>query len=60
MFLFTLFFPECCRYGPHFETGNATNITVQAGNTFYLHCRISLLQDKTVSYIYLYFDSYKM
>lgn len=37
------------RYGPHFETGNVTNITVQVGNTFYLHCRISLLQDKTVS-----------
>lgn len=37
------------RYGPHFETGNVTNITVQVGNTFYLHCKISLLQDKTVS-----------
>ncbi|CAO1404988.1 unnamed protein product [Diamesa serratosioi] len=39
------------RYGPHFETGNVTNITVQVGNTFYLHCRISLLQDKTVSWV---------
>lgn len=40
------------RYGPHFETGNVTNITVQVGNTFYLHCKISLLQDKTVSALY--------
>ncbi|CRK97488.1 CLUMA_CG010877, isoform A [Clunio marinus] len=39
------------RYGPHFETGNVTNITVQVGNTFYLHCKISLLQDKTVSWV---------
>lgn len=45
-FLFIYFY---VRYGPHFETGNVTNITVQVGNTFYLHCRISLLQDKTVS-----------
>lgn len=40
------------RYGPHFEDiaslGNVTNITVQVGNTVYLNCRISLLQDKTV------------
>uniref|UniRef100_A0A336L9G3 CSON005154 protein n=1 Tax=Culicoides sonorensis TaxID=179676 RepID=A0A336L9G3_CULSO len=40
------------RYGPHFETGNVTNITVQAGSTFYLHCRISLLLDKTVSWVH--------
>lgn len=43
------------RYGPHFETGNVTNITVQVGSTFYLHCRISLLQDKTVSELQLFF-----
>jgi hypothetical protein len=36
------------RYGPHFETRNVTNINVQVGRTFYLHCRISLLLDKTV------------
>lgn len=46
-YFFHVSFP--CRYGPHFETGNVTNITVQVGNTFYLHCKISLLQDKTVS-----------
>lgn len=45
------------RYGPHFEDlhgkgNNMTNITVQAGNTAYLNCRISLLQDKTVWFPY--------
>ncbi|XP_055382587.1 GATA zinc finger domain-containing protein 14 [Condylostylus longicornis] len=42
------------RYGPHFEDkreGNITNITVQAGSTIHLNCRISLLQDKTVSWV---------
>lgn len=41
------------RYGPHFEdiktVGNVTNMTVQMGQSVYLNCRISLLQDKTVS-----------
>jgi hypothetical protein len=49
MLCFVLVFFILPRYGPHFETGNVTNITVQVGNTFYLHCKISLLQDKTVS-----------
>ncbi|XP_055914485.1 uncharacterized protein LOC129947811 [Eupeodes corollae] len=43
------------RYGPHFEDipkeGNPTNITVQAGASVFLNCRISLLQDKTVSWV---------
>ncbi|XP_055309756.1 uncharacterized protein LOC129573352 isoform X2 [Sitodiplosis mosellana] len=43
------------RYGPHFEDiptiGNVTNITVPIGNAVYLNCRISLLQDKTVSWV---------
>ncbi|XP_053679093.1 uncharacterized protein LOC128730042 [Anopheles nili] len=39
------------RYGPHFETDNVTNITVQNADTLYLSCRISLLQDKTVSWV---------
>uniref|UniRef100_A0A182W849 Ig-like domain-containing protein n=1 Tax=Anopheles minimus TaxID=112268 RepID=A0A182W849_9DIPT len=38
-------------YGPHFETDNVTNITVQNGDTLFLSCRISLLQDKTVSWV---------
>lgn len=41
------------RYGPHFEdvqrVGQPTNLTVQAGSSIHLNCRISLLQDKTVS-----------
>ncbi|XP_017127853.1 uncharacterized protein LOC108146375 isoform X1 [Drosophila elegans] len=43
------------RYGPHFEDvqrlGQATNLTVQAGSSIHLNCRISLLQDKTVSWV---------
>lgn len=43
------------RYGPHFEDiqkeGKPSNITVQAGGSVYLNCRISLLQDKTVSWV---------
>ena len=44
------------RWGPHFE-GESKNMTVQAGGSAILDCRISLLQDKTVSlpshYLYL-------
>ncbi|XP_030570621.1 uncharacterized protein LOC115769793 [Drosophila novamexicana] len=43
------------RYGPHFEdvqrVGQPTNMTVQAGSSIHLNCRISLLQDKTVSWV---------
>ncbi|XP_021928649.1 uncharacterized protein LOC110834119 [Zootermopsis nevadensis] len=39
------------KWGPHFEEvelgANATNMTVQVGNTANLNCRISFLQDKT-------------
>lgn len=50
------------RYGPHFEDiktiGNVTNMTVQMGQSVYLNCRISLLQDKTVSLqLYFYYHS---
>uniref|UniRef100_A0A1A9W3B1 Ig-like domain-containing protein n=1 Tax=Glossina brevipalpis TaxID=37001 RepID=A0A1A9W3B1_9MUSC len=42
-------------YGPHFEdvqrVGQPTNLTVQAGSSIHLNCRISLLQDKTVSWV---------
>ncbi|XP_048514540.1 obscurin [Athalia rosae] len=38
------------RWGPHFE-GESQNLTVQAGATVTLNCRISLLQDKTVSWV---------
>lgn len=36
------------RWGPHFE-GESTNVTVQAGATVMLDCKILLLQKKTVS-----------
>ena len=52
-FHFITFFLCIPRYGPHFEdvqrVGQATNLTVQAGSSIHLNCRISLLQDKTVS-----------
>lgn len=40
------------KWGPHFE-GESSNITVQAGASVTFDCRISLLQDKTVSAITL-------
>lgn len=47
---FVLFF----RFGPHFEDvlndDDVINATALSGKTAYLNCRISLLQDKTVSY----------
>lgn len=54
-YLYVLFEFSCIsyRYGPHFEdvqlVGKPTNMTVQAGSSIHLNCRISLLQDKTVS-----------
>ncbi|XP_048484498.1 uncharacterized protein LOC105393007 isoform X1 [Plutella xylostella] len=42
------------RHGPTFEdtpVGNITKITVQLGEDAHLNCRISLLQDKTVSWV---------
>ncbi|CAG5059154.1 unnamed protein product [Parnassius apollo] len=48
------YFDHDIRYGPTFEDipkGNATKITVQLGDDAYLNCRISLLQDKTVSWV---------
>lgn len=38
-------------WGPHFEETNVTTVTVRAGSTVYLDCRISLLQDKMVSWV---------
>jgi hypothetical protein len=38
------------RWGPHFEeVSNSTNMTVKVGSSATMNCRISLLQDKTVS-----------
>ncbi|XP_068622819.1 zwei Ig domain protein zig-8-like [Battus philenor] len=48
------YFDHDRKYGPTFEDipkGNATKITVQLGEDAYLNCRISLLQDKTVSWV---------
>lgn len=46
------YFDHDRKYGPTFEDtpdGNVTKITVQLGEDAHLNCRISLLQDKTVS-----------
>lgn len=45
------YFDHDIRYGPTFEDSNAnmTKITIQLGEDAHLNCRISLLQDKTVS-----------
>ncbi|CAK1581271.1 unnamed protein product [Parnassius mnemosyne] len=48
------YFDHDVRYGPTFEDTpkeNVTKITVQLGEDAYLNCRISLLQDKTVSWV---------
>ncbi|XP_013140333.1 PREDICTED: uncharacterized protein LOC106104749 [Papilio polytes] len=48
------YFDHDRKYGPNFEDtpkGNVTKITVQLGEDAYLNCRISLLQDKTVSWV---------
>ncbi|XP_065350932.1 uncharacterized protein LOC135946578 [Cloeon dipterum] len=40
------------RWGPHFEeVSNSTNMTLKIGSTATMNCRISLLQDKTVSWV---------
>lgn len=51
------YFDHDRKYGPSFEDtdGNITKITVQLGEDAHLNCRISLLQDKTVSNIPDYF-----
>ncbi|CAK1542349.1 unnamed protein product [Leptosia nina] len=48
------YFDHDRKYGPTFEdvpVGNITKITVQLGEDAHLNCRISLLQDKTVSWV---------
>ncbi|XP_026333422.1 uncharacterized protein LOC113240357 [Hyposmocoma kahamanoa] len=48
------YFDHDRRYGPTFEDakdGNITKVTVQLGEDGHLNCRISLLQDKTVSWV---------
>lgn len=47
------YFDHDRKYGPTFEDsdGNITKITVQLGEDAQLNCRISLLQDKTVSWV---------
>ncbi|XP_046966747.1 uncharacterized protein LOC124534783 [Vanessa cardui] len=48
------YFDHDRKYGPTFEDsqdGNVTKITVQLGDDAHLNCRISLLQDKTVSWV---------
>ncbi|CAG9566338.1 unnamed protein product [Danaus chrysippus] len=47
------YFDHDIRYGPTFEDSNAnmTKITIQLGEDAHLNCRISLLQDKTVSWV---------
>ncbi|KAJ0175284.1 hypothetical protein K1T71_009425 [Dendrolimus kikuchii] len=48
-----IYFDHDRKYGPTFEDsdGNITKITVQLGEDAQLNCRISLLQDKTVSWV---------
>ncbi|XP_053611985.1 hemicentin-1-like [Plodia interpunctella] len=48
------YFDHDRKYGPTFEDspeGNITKTTVQLGDDAYLNCRISLLLDKTVSWV---------
>ncbi|KAM3961644.1 hemicentin-1-like [Aphomia sociella] len=48
------YFDHDRKYGPNFEDtpeGNITKTTVQLGEDAYLNCRISLLLDKTVSWV---------
>ncbi|XP_043276893.1 titin homolog [Venturia canescens] len=47
------------RWGPHFE-GESSNVTVQAGASVMLDCKILLLQKKTVSWVRRHEDNEKM